>query len=370
MKDNYDLFPKKNILPFNGMSINADVWREAHNYHMEIQNAHQYFVHGSGIVYGLEVVASDPPDSVIYVLPGVAIDTAGQMIVLPEPVAYDLGAKIDGNLRLLLLHREVKSKPDGSGDSHAQVYMQAEYIIVARPDLVEAPHVELARIFRKSVKDAINDADDPDAPQPNAIDLRHRIRICPPPAELASVGVCTLGSVPEMDYSRGLINLAKPLSEDSPYNLVVENNVLLDKEVFKLSALYLVATRNAKLTKKQADTLQTYLENGGRVLLEFCERIDDDIPADLLKPAAIKISKVPFSHPLYQTPHLFLAPPPGSTPQEDLALWYGAPGVLCTNAGYGGIWSGQIQQQPAVTRSVVRDAIEWGVNLFNFLISN
>ena len=85
-------FQNARIKPIDGMAVTADVWEKSHDYHRAQQSMHNLFGHGAGIASGLEVLASDPPDNSIYILPGVAFDRAGQMIVLQEPVAYDLGA--------------------------------------------------------------------------------------------------------------------------------------------------------------------------------------------------------------------------------------------------------------------------------------
>jgi len=100
MKDNNSAhkFPKVKIKPFDGMSITADVWSQAHEEHRHARRAHTQFTHGSGIVHGLEVVANDPPNRYVFISPGVAVDTAGNVIELIEPVAYDFGDSTEGPL--------------------------------------------------------------------------------------------------------------------------------------------------------------------------------------------------------------------------------------------------------------------------------
>lgn len=364
-KNNYSLFPQKKLHPYDGMSINAAVWDEAHNYHAQTQKAHQYFLHGAGIITGLEVVASDPADSVVYILPGAAIDTAGQMIVLAEPVAYDLGQKIEGKLHLLLLHREIKIQAAQDEESNAPAYLQDEYVIIARPDLIDLPHVELARIDRQSTQAPITDALNFHAPQRDSIDLRFRQYVCPPPAEQVLVGVCSLAPS-AAGYAQGLIHLARPLSDQTPYHLIVEDAVPLDPSIFGYRLIYLLAGRSSKFNKEQADVLHTYLENGGRLLVEFCEPIEEKDVANLMKSAGIQVDPLTASHPLYQSPYLFFALPDGSQPANKCALWSWGASVICSSGGYGSLWSGQ----SAPSRGVLRDALEWGVNMVNYLLSH
>lgn len=369
MKDNYKLFPQKRILPYDGMSITAGVWSEAHNYHEQLQSAHQYFLHGSGIVTGLEVVASDPADSVVYILPGAAVDSAGRMIVLSEPVAYDLGHNMEGKLHILLVHREVKVQAGQDQENNAPAYMQDEFVIIARPDVLDMPHVELARINRQNVKAAIHDAEDFYDPQPNTIDLRFRERVCPPPVEQVLTGVCYLGDVPRQAFAKALIHLSKPLADQTHYRLIVEERAAISQDIFNCGLVYLVVGKAASLKKEEHEILHGYLENGGKLLVEFNEPAADGEAAALLEPAGIKLEEITPGHPVFSTPNLFVSPPQGGAAPKTIKLWLTAGSVLCTNASYGKVWSGQ-PGQPALTRGVVRDALEWGVNLINYLLSH
>jgi hypothetical protein len=369
MKDNYGLFPKKHILPYDGMSINANVWDEAHNYHSQVQNAHQYFLHGMGIVVGLDVVASDPPDNIVFVLPGVAIDTSGKMIILSEPVAYDLGEKINGKLHLFLLHREVKIQAAKTEENNVPAYMQDEYVIVARTDELDTPHVEIARIHRETVKSAIHDAAQANAPRANEIDLRFRKFVCPPPSEQVLAGVSYLGKATEKNYDQALIHLIKPLANESPYHLIVENDVPLDESLFNYQLIYLLATNTARLDKKQAETLQNFIQNDGKILVEFSEQVSEEHAVELLKPLGVALTKLTPAHPVFQAPYLFSQSPQGSLSQDGVVLWQAEPGILCTNGSYGAAWRGQAQQ-PALNRELIRSAIEWGVNLLVYLLAS
>ena len=67
-------YPLKRIKPSDGLAITAEVWEEAHEYHRHNHRYHTMLGHGPGILSGLEVIASDPPDTSIYISPGVAID--------------------------------------------------------------------------------------------------------------------------------------------------------------------------------------------------------------------------------------------------------------------------------------------------------
>ena len=370
-QNQYERYPQKYILPYDGMAINAGVWIEAHNYHNQLQNAHQLFLHGAGIVAGLEVVASDPPDHIVFVLPGVAIDSRGQMIILAHPVAYDLGERMSGKLHLYLLHREIKVQADQQAESNLPAYMQNEFVIVARAEVLDVPHVELARIFREDGKAPICDADDAFAPQKNAIDLRYRQSICPPAPAQVQAGVCYLGKSVHAGenraYDRALIHLAQPLAAAAPYRLIVENNVPLNQAIFDCGLVYLVVGAGARLDAAQAEVIGNYLQEGGKLLVEFSEAAKEEAVKAFFQPLGVTLRKIVPPHPLFEFPHLFLAPPQGSVPGDAPALWYSETGILCSTPGCGAIWSGAIQ--PPVTRECVREMVEWGVNLLNYLLA-
>ena len=66
-------FQLKKVNPFQGLVIDADTWRDAHNYHRDQQRLHTLIFHEIGIVNGLEVTANDPPDLSLNINPGVAM---------------------------------------------------------------------------------------------------------------------------------------------------------------------------------------------------------------------------------------------------------------------------------------------------------
>jgi hypothetical protein len=368
MTERYKLYPKKHLLPYDGMSITANVWREAHEYPVQLQNAHQALLHGVGIVQGLDVVASDPPSSVIYILPGVAVDTAGRMIVLHEALAYDLGDKIEGALHLLLLHREVKVQTKQDEEANGPAYMQDEFVIVARAEALDVPHVELARIDRKDVKSVIVDAENPHAPQVNAIDLRFRQIIHPFQPEQIRVGLCYLGEFTERVDHLGILHLAQPLTAASRFRLVLDKDVPLEEAIFNYPLIYLVVDPSAKLDKHGKEILQSFIQNGGKLLVEFASQPTEEAITALLKQVGVKSEKLDPDHELFHAPYFFMKPPPGSFMKDGISVWCGDGVVLCTDGGYGKVWSGHVPGKD-FTHSSLRDALEWGVNQIVFLLS-
>jgi len=69
-------FQLKRVNPFQGLVIDADIWRDAHNYHRDQQRLHVLTFHKTGIVEGLQVTANNPADLSVNIHPGTAIDPA------------------------------------------------------------------------------------------------------------------------------------------------------------------------------------------------------------------------------------------------------------------------------------------------------
>ena len=90
MNDNNALtiFPRKRIKAYDGMTVTADIWAQAHDEHRNARRAHDVIFHQPGIVSGLTVQANDPPDQYVFISPGVGVDPSGNIIVLTESVAY------------------------------------------------------------------------------------------------------------------------------------------------------------------------------------------------------------------------------------------------------------------------------------------
>src|SRR5690349_508503 len=73
------------VNPFRGLLVDETTWADAHDYHRNQMRFHLLALHGVGIVQGLEVVASQPPDLNLTIRPGLAIDAEGRMLLLSEP---------------------------------------------------------------------------------------------------------------------------------------------------------------------------------------------------------------------------------------------------------------------------------------------
>jgi len=397
-------YPTKWIEPIDGLAVTAAVWKDAHDYHRQQQRFHALFSHGPGIVAGLNVVASDPPDSTLYILPGMAVDPHGEAIVVAQPVAYDVGAA--HGLQYLLLSYE-QSRPRASGghgpEEPEPLYVHAEFGIEVRSTLPDTPCVELARFRRQSHKSPLLNAHDVEHPGPNEIDLRFRRSQDPSSAgamqtTAASIAVTHAGEAKgkkshgnqdsELRHGRGASYLARALRHHR-VNARVDVGVPLAPGLESYTLVYLVGCGAFQLSPDEMNALYSYLQGGGTLLFESCRRDaqGDNLPADasfsdLLASFGISCQEPLPGGNLLLEPYLFAAPPPGfeteGTPRVlvGTAAGTGPQGeaqrsgqVIWSMCDYGCLWQGE-RRGRAASREEIRTAIEWGANLIAYALKH
>jgi hypothetical protein len=358
------IFPQKRIKPFDGMEITADVWEQAHFNHRQELQAHNLFFHGAGILTGLEVVASDPVDQMVYILPGIAVDNRGRTIVLSDPIAYDLGNEVEGPLFLTITYRENEQTPPAGLPDEAPRYVEKEFLLTARPSLPEAPAVELARFKRENRQAAMRDAADSSHPQVNEIDLRYRGNIPLKVDHLVTAAVVYQGKVKPQNQGRGLAYLAKEIKSAADINLIVDDDVQFDPSVLGYSMIYLVAEGAIKFSEAHVKALKGYLDHNGFLFLESCDETSKAAFVNLCVHLGMNLNPVTRDHPLLSEPHRFAVPPEGY--EKDGTLLAGD-GIVLSTYNYGRLWFGE-SAQGTPSRESIRSGMEWGVNLLTHLI--
>ena len=366
-------FPTRRIKPLDGMAVTAQVWEEAHDYHRQLLRFHDLLRHGSGIVLGLEVIASDPPDSSVYILPGVAVDPRGRIIVVTEPVAYDVGSA-HGLLYLLLTYDESRPTPDRD-DKDGPLYVHAQFGIEVVSALPDTPCVELARIRRRDREAALVEAQDAEHPGLNEIDLRFRRgspRSGAVPQEVASLAVCYTGGLEDARQGHGASYLARTLRQ-AGCRVWVDDRVPLAPGLEAYTLVYLVGQEAFQLTREEMNALYVYIQGGGTVFVESCRRgtKNGDPPADasfsdLLASMGIQLEELPPDHSLLVEPCLFAAPPAGFETEGTPKVLVGGGAIFSTH-DYGCLWQGK-RRGRAASREEIRTAMEWGANLVTYAI--
>ncbi len=179
-------FQLKRVNPFQGLVIDADTWRDAHNYHRDQQRLHVLAFHKTGIVEGLEVTANKPADLSVIIHPGVAVDPEGNIIINSQEQRYQLQTSQKGVIYLVIQFREVPAEPYQPPEGGQPTRILEAYRIEEREKLPAEPYLELARIDFDPSESAIRDAKSPAHPGKNGIDLRFRQGVAPAAPEKAT----------------------------------------------------------------------------------------------------------------------------------------------------------------------------------------
>jgi len=350
----------------DGMAVTADVWEEAHTYHYQNQAIHARYGHGAGVLGGLEVVASDPADTAVYIRPGVAIDATGQLIVLPEALSYDIAGAAEGLLYILLTYSESLPRPQtGQMTEGAPLFVHNEFGLEAVTVLPKSPHVELARMRRSKRGAVVGNARLAAAPAVDELDLRFRRRAGVTFAAPAGIALVQLGGKSEK-YARGVAHLAQA-QRAAGHPTWADDGVPLNQALSAYTLVYLVAYNSFTLSAAEMNALYAYIQGGGTVLAESSRR---DGPAataaegaltDLFSSLGLRLEDLAAGHELLTTPALFANPPAGFETDSSAAVRVG-PGLIYSTADYGCLWQGE-RRSGAAGREAIRSAHEFGGNL-------
>lgn len=361
--------PTRRIKATDGMAVTADVWEEAHNYHRQHLELHALLAHGTGIVSGLQVVANDPPDTAVYIRPGMAVDPAGRVIVLNEPLTYEVGGT-EGRLFLVIAYGESQARSNGHDQEGMPLYVQSQFSVEATSVLPPGPHVELARLVRTRRGAPIADAKDATAPAGNEIDLRFRRSAAVESHAAASIGVVHLGGTGP-HHGRGAQALARTLRAGQQ-TVWVDDGVALDSNLGNYTLVYLVGHDNFQLSANEMNALYGVLQNGSSLLAESCRRDAsaagraDAAFGALFGSLGVQLASAGAGHRLLQGPALFSAPPAGYESGGAAPVQAGE-SVVFSQADYGCLWAGDRRGGPA-NREEIRAAHEFGQNLVDWAV--
>lgn len=352
------IFPTARLKPYDGMPVTSSVWADAHDEHRLSRRAHDLVFHGSGIIAGLEVVANDPPNQFVYISPGIAVDPAGNVIVLNEPVAYDFGGSVDGLLYLVIGSGERETK----GVEDDIVRIQNEFVIAARSTLPKRPVVELGRITIQKVGRPIKNSKDALHPKFDELDLRYRTELKGDAKKTVKVGLCSLGIV-DKNVLSGWDHLKNTAEKALPYRLILDVMDDFSKEVNNFDLIYLYGKGVFKIEPEQEKLLHDYIASGRSVILEAMDNSAEISFQPTLESLKISYSPLPKGHELMNTPYLFMTVPNGASGNH-MTL---SNKFVYTTANFGLAWSGKFATQP-VSREEIRSAHEWGINLLHYCL--
>ncbi|MDD5435633.1 MAG: hypothetical protein PH343_09425, partial [Nitrospira sp.] len=167
-------FKLKRVNPFQGLVIDSDTWRDAHDYHHDQQKLHTLAFHETGILYGLEVVANKTPDMSIIINPGIAVDPEGNFIIVPEIYNYRIQTTAKQTVYIIVQFREIPGGPYQPPENGQPTRIIEAYRIQERDKLPKEPYIELCRVNFDPAGKVIKNAKNPSQVGMNEIDINFR----------------------------------------------------------------------------------------------------------------------------------------------------------------------------------------------------
>jgi hypothetical protein len=133
------LRPLKRVRYLTGMLLSEKDLSDEQQYLREKQRLHNRFLHGSGVVAGLEVsISKDSTDELkVVITPGLALDPWGNEIVVPVP--YEEKIRSENNTTYVFLYYEehgtdqVPASP-GDGEDHRYTRIEESFKIAFEAD--------------------------------------------------------------------------------------------------------------------------------------------------------------------------------------------------------------------------------------------
>jgi hypothetical protein len=188
--------PLERLQVTDGLLLTAERWRVAHEYHRQRQNVHYQSLHQPGIVCGLKVGMMAAPEEFaaqyrdrrwLRVQPGVAIDTLGNPIIVPEAIAYRLASEPprSGTAVIYLVLSYVD--PDRLQRSVEPELVQETFRIDEKTTPPDALEVELCRVVIQVGSVCLDENSNVFSPGINHVDLRYRQQVQARPLGMVSV---------------------------------------------------------------------------------------------------------------------------------------------------------------------------------------
>lgn len=293
----------------DGLMINSERWRLAHEYHQQRQNVQYQSLFLPGIICGLGVAPIQAPADLpakfrdgrwVQIQPGMAINLQGNFIVVPNPLdfristtAYDLGIT---TVYLVLSYVDpAKLKHASSNEVLVETFRVNE-----KTDLPLDTDIEICRIAIAEGKLEIQKPSDVFAPTVSQLDMRHRLQAQLRPQTCIRVAHLQNSQDPQnlsphhnaiaihdhfQSLSQSLPSLAPQIRLINPIsNLDIYGSLTLD-QLHNYHLLYLshdqaLALNDSTQSASQL-ALREYAAIGGVILIEIA--IDHHALANLLE---------------------------------------------------------------------------------------
>jgi hypothetical protein len=379
-------FPPPSAKPFerlqanDGLLINAERWRKAHEYHRQRQNVHYQSLNQPGIVHGLGVHVIPAPAEVqaqfrdgrwVQIQPGIALDLAGNPIIVPQPIDFRIAVEVPAQEPLMVYLVLSYVDPEDLRRDERREMVQETFRIDEKTNPAEGMEVEVCRVLLQPGEVQLSLPSDVFFPGYDNLDLRFRTQ-----ARARSQAVVRVAQVnhSDPDCARGFFNLGyllrsvevlypqlQALDEIGQVTLEPGNETL---ETYDL--LYLTGKQALSLNSREFEALKRYLDGGGGLFV--------DAPADgtalvesvtalaqQLETPLEYLDRLRRDHPLRTRPFLFAALPVIN--KQPIRLLTGG-GIVLVMGDLASAWG--LDEGLSLARVTIRTAQELGVNLLHY----
>ncbi|OUL32921.1 DUF4159 domain-containing protein [Nostoc sp. 106C] len=376
-------FPPPNIKSFerlqasDGLLINAERWSKAHDYHRLRQNTHYQCLNQPGIVCGLGVRVIPAPRQVeakyrdgrwVQIQPGIAIDVAGNLIVVPQaydfPIDLEVASSEPATIYLVVSYVD----PDELRRGQPRDIVQETYRIDQKNSTLEGSEIELCRILLQPGQNAISQPADVFFPGYQNIDLRYRRHAQARPQ--TNVAIAQVNHS-DSECARNFFNLSYLLQSIEPLYPALRGidepgQVSLGENIQDYDLLYLTGQQALSFNSIEFESLKNYLNAGGILLVDAPQDANSLIDsthalAQQLENPLRPLEELQRSHPLRTKPFLFAALP--IINQHSIRLLIGG-GIILVIGDLATAWG--LDRELNLPRLTIRTAQELGINILHY----
>ncbi|MBD2744989.1 DUF4159 domain-containing protein [Coleofasciculus sp. FACHB-1120] len=376
--------PLERLQVTDGLLMNADRWRRAHEYHRQRQNIHYQSLNQPGIVCGLGVRLIAAPAEVapqfrdgrwVQIQPGIAIDVAGNPIIVSEPIEFRVsGETLTENPQMVYLSISYVD-PEKLRRKESREFEKETFRLDEKTTPPSDMEVELCRIFLQSESEELEHPKDVFFPTVNSLDLRYRAIARSRPQAVVRVAQVTQQqpadgrSFSNLSYLLNSVPALYPSLQGA--DLIGQVPFLGAEKSLPLAALgydllYFTGRQALYLNDREFEALKNYLETGGILLVDAAtdaiELIESIMAiAQQLGTPLEDIKRLSRNHPLRTQPFLFAALP--TLNQQPIQLGYGG-GIILVVGSLSAAWG--LDDKLLLPRETIRTAQELGINLLHF----
>ncbi|QJB26941.1 hypothetical protein [Limnospira fusiformis] len=277
-----EIYPLQRLIVDDGLLLNAQRWRQSHEYHRARQNLHYQSLYQPGIVRGLGVCVIDAPESIsaqyrdnrwVQIQPGIAIDLTGNPIIVDRPIEFRISSECRTEpITVYLVLRYVD--PETLYRASEQVLVPESFRIDEKNTPPSAQEIELCRIAISANLTEIRPATDVFSPDVNELDLRYRVRVRPRSQKTRiRVGVLQ-GTAEDFYVGENLFYLLRSLSVLAPMTMDAEpvEEITLTSQVADIprdySLLYMRYSQMLSWGETEYNHLKYYSDRGTILLIE------------------------------------------------------------------------------------------------------